>query len=59
MKISDSVKGLLLAFVSVIAVSNVYIFSKVALNEVSLPQFGVYWFDFGKIRFQKNNFNKA
>jgi len=47
MKISNSVKGLLLAFVSVIAVSNVYIFSKVALNEVSLPQFGVYWFAFG------------
>ena len=47
MKISDSVKGFLLALVSVIAVSNVYIFSKVALNEVSLPQFGVYWFAFG------------
>ncbi len=47
MKISNSVKGLLLAFVSVIAVSNVYIFSKVALKEVSLPQFGVYWFAFG------------
>ncbi|MDC9723203.1 MAG: DMT family transporter [Urechidicola sp.] len=47
MKISNSVKGFLLAFVSVIAVSNVYIFSKVALNEVSLPQFGVYWFTFG------------
>ena len=47
MKISNSVKGFLLAFVSVIAVSNVYIFSKVALNEVSLPQFGVYWFSFG------------
>lgn len=41
------VKGILLAFVSVIAVSNVYIFSKAALLEVSLPQFGVYWFSFG------------
>jgi drug/metabolite transporter (DMT)-like permease len=44
---SDTVKGLLLALVSVIAVSNVYIFSKVALKEVSLPQFGMYWFAFG------------
>jgi len=47
MKMTDSVKGYLLALVSVIAVSNVYIFSKVALKEVSLPQFGVYWFGFG------------
>ena len=47
MKISNSVKGFLLALVSVIAVSNVYIFSKIALSEVSLPQFGVYWFAFG------------
>lgn len=49
MKISNSVKGFLLALVSVIAVSNVYIFSKAALTEVSLPQFGVYWFLFGLI----------
>jgi len=47
MKVSDSVKGYLLALVSVIAISNVYIFSKVALKEVSLPQFGAYWFGFG------------
>lgn len=47
MKITKSLRGYLLALVSVIAVSNVYIFSKVALNEVSLPQFGVYWFGFG------------
>jgi len=47
MKLTNSVKGFLLALVSVIAVSNVYIFSKVALKEVSLPQFGVYWFGFG------------
>lgn len=47
MKISNSVKGILLAVVSVIAVSNVYIFSKAALTEVSLQQFGVYWFSFG------------
>ncbi len=47
MKISNSLKGFLLAFLSVLAISNVYIFSKVALKEVSLPQFGVYWFFFG------------
>ncbi len=47
MKISKSVKGYLLALGSVIAVSNVYLFSKVALEEVSLPQFGSYWFGFG------------
>ena len=47
MKITNSVKGFLLALVSVIAVSNVFIFSKAALNEVNLPQFGVYWFTFG------------
>lgn len=47
MKIANSWKGFLLALLSVIAVSNVYIFSKVALQEVSLPQFGVYWFGFG------------
>lgn len=49
MKITNSVKGFLLALISVIAVSNVYIFSKAALSEVSLPQFGVYWFSFGLI----------
>jgi len=47
MKISKSLKGYLLTLVSVIAVSNVYLFSKVALKEVSLPQFGAYWFGFG------------
>jgi drug/metabolite transporter (DMT)-like permease len=47
MKMTNAIKGYLLALVSVIAVSNVYIFSKIALKEVSLPQFGVYWFGFG------------
>lgn len=47
MKMTNSIKGFLLALVSVIAVSNVYLFSKVALKEVSLSQFGVYWFAFG------------
>jgi drug/metabolite transporter (DMT)-like permease len=47
MKITNSVKGYFLALIAVIAVSNVYIFSKAALAEVSLPQFGFYWFSFG------------
>ena len=45
----NPLKGYLLAFLSVIAVSNVYIFSKAALNEISLAQFGTYWFGFGLI----------
>ena len=45
----DQTKGYLLAFISVLSVSNVYIFSKAALNEVSLAQFGFYWFGFGII----------
>jgi len=47
MKIKEVNKGYLLALLSVIAVANVYIFSKAALAEVSIPQFGVYWFSFG------------
>ena len=46
---SSQIRGYLLTFVSVISVSNVYIFSKAALNEVSLAQFGVYWFGLGLI----------
>jgi len=38
--------GYLLAFLSVVSVSNVYIFSKAALNEINLFQFGVIWFGF-------------
>lgn len=47
MKFSKSTKGFLLAFISVISVSNVYIFSKAALNQIKIAQFGVYWFGFG------------
>ncbi|HPE57228.1 MAG TPA: DMT family transporter [Bacteroidales bacterium] len=39
--------GYIWAFVAVLAMSNVYIFSKAALNEVHLVQFGFYWFLFG------------
>ena len=37
-------KGYFFALVSLLAMSNVYIFSKAALKEISLPQFGIYWF---------------
>lgn len=47
LNIPERVKGYLFAFIAVIAVSNVYIFSKAALNEASLAQFGTYWFAFG------------
>lgn len=47
MKINDNTKGILYALGAALAVSNVYIFSKAALNEVHLAQFGVYWFGLG------------
>jgi len=43
-KKSDAFKGYFFAILATIAFSNVYIFSKAALNEVHLAQFGVYWF---------------
>ncbi len=42
-------RGYFWTFVSVLAVSNVYIFSKSALNQISIIQFGFYWFGFGLI----------
>ncbi len=47
MSISPTTKGYFFAFISVLATSNVYIFSKAAMSEASLPQFGLYWFAFG------------
>ncbi len=44
---SDTFKGYLFALIATLAFSNVYIFSKAALNEVHLAQFGVYWFAIG------------
>jgi drug/metabolite transporter (DMT)-like permease len=41
---NNILKGYLFAFAATLAGSMVYIFSKAALEEVSLPQFGVYWF---------------
>jgi drug/metabolite transporter (DMT)-like permease len=40
----DTFKGYFFAIVGTIAFSNVYIFSKAALNEIHLVQFGLYWF---------------
>lgn len=41
---TDRIKGYLFALLGTVAFSNEYIFSKAALNEVHLSQFGVYWF---------------
>lgn len=46
---NPALKGYVWAFIAVLAVSNVYIFSKAALNEVHIAQFGFYWFGFGLI----------
>ncbi len=43
-KIRDTTKGYILALISTLAMANVYIFSKAALNEVHLFQFGFYWY---------------
>jgi drug/metabolite transporter (DMT)-like permease len=40
-------KGYIFAFISVLAMSNVYIFSKASLNLINISQFGIYWFGFG------------
>ncbi len=42
-------KGYLFAFITTLTLSNVYIFSKAALAEVNLYQFGFYWFGFAII----------
>lgn len=42
--LSNRTKGYLFALIATISFSNVYIFSKAALNEVSLAQFWLYWF---------------
>ncbi len=48
-KVSNNTKGILLAVSAALAVSNVFIFSKAALNEIHLAQFGFYWFGLGII----------
>jgi len=49
MQMSSNTKGILLVMASALAVSNVYIFSKAALGEIHLAQFGTYWFGLGII----------
>lgn len=44
MLLQPKVKGYVFALLATVAGSTVYIFSKAALEQVSLPQFGVYWF---------------
>ncbi len=44
MKLKPELKGYAYILLATIAGSTVYIFSKAALNQVSLAQFGVYWF---------------
>ncbi len=45
----DKTKGYFFTLIGVLAMSNVYIFSKAALQELKLPQFGFYWFATGLI----------
>lgn len=44
MRLKPELKGYAYIWLATVAGSLVYVFSKAALNEVSLPQFGVYWF---------------
>ncbi len=44
MKLKPEFKGYAYVLLATVAGSTVYIFSKAALNQVSLAQFGVYWF---------------
>lgn len=44
MTIPDKFKGYGFAFLATVSMANVYVFSKAALNELSLYQFGFYWF---------------
>lgn len=48
-RLSARWKGYVLAFVATLSMSNVYLFSKAALNSVHLFQFGTYWFGFAII----------
>lgn len=46
MKISEKGKGYAFALVATLAMANVYVFSKAALVELNLFQFGFFWFGF-------------
>jgi len=43
-RLPNKTKGYLLTLIGILAMSNVFIFSKAALIELKLPQFGFYWF---------------
>jgi len=47
--LTKKTKGIVLSISAALAVSNVYIFSKAALQEVHMAQFGLYWFGLGII----------
>jgi drug/metabolite transporter (DMT)-like permease len=49
MSIKPSTKGYIFTTLATISFSNVYIFSKAALNEIAMPQFWFYWFLIGLI----------
>jgi len=49
MSLSPQYKGYAFSLLATVAGSTVYIFSKAALDQVSLMQFWVYWFS-GKIK---------
>jgi drug/metabolite transporter (DMT)-like permease len=44
MKLTDTRRGYMFALIATVAMANVYVFSKAALNQLSLFQFGFYWF---------------
>ncbi len=49
MQQSSIAKGYMYAIIATTALANVYIFSKAALNQVHIAQFGFYWFGFAII----------
>ncbi len=49
MKLSPSAKGYIFTFLSILTLSNVYVFSKAVMNRVAYPQFGFWWFLTGGI----------
>lgn len=46
---SDRFKGYFFAILATVSFSNVYVFSKAALNEIHLIQFGFYWYAMGAL----------
>lgn len=44
MKVSNNFKGYIFILIAILAMSNVYIFSKAALKETEISKFGFYWF---------------